>query len=138
MLRNGKNGMPGLSIVDIPPIIILVMKWRFQWYGVNGLKPYVSQVNWNIAIFWANKVFLDTKFVVVDIIVNKHRRDKGKKKVWRYIVIYLFYQMQAKITQIQKVQSWGNSANWVITCYNITEQILIIIGKLINYEIMSS
>ena len=76
-------------------------------------------------------------FRMTTIMVNEHRREKGKDRVSRFAVMSAFYRLQPRITPIKKVQSGGNNPGWIDASYNICKQMQIMLGKLTDDEIMT-
>ena len=78
------------------------------------------------------------RFRLTTILINGNRREEGKEKIGVSAVINKCYQLQQKVTRIEKVQSGGYTQNWIESSYNITEQMKIILGEITLDEMMTN
>ena len=76
-------------------------------------------------------------FRMTTLFVNEHRREEGKERVSVSAVMSAFYRLQPQVNVLQKLQSGGLNQGWIDASYNISKQMLIMLGKLTVDEVMT-
>ena len=76
------------------------------------------------------------RFCTTTLLVNEHKREEGKERVNTSAVMNAFYQLEPKISIIEKVQSGGTNQGWIDASYNVATQMQIMLGKLSDDDIM--
>ena len=75
-------------------------------------------------------------FCLTTEIVNEHRRSEGKCEVSRYCVMSAFYRMNPRITTTCKIVSGWNNEKLINSRSNYTKQLMIMLGKFTEDQIM--
>ena len=76
-------------------------------------------------------------FRMTTLLVNEHRKEEGKERVIVSAVMSAFYRLQPKVSVLQKLQSGGLNQGWMDASYNVSKQMLVMLGKLTVDEVMT-
>ena len=88
-------------------------------------------------LLMANWMEQHVGFRMTTLLVNEHRKEEGKERVSVSAVMSAFYRLQPKVNVLQKLQSGGLNQGWIDASYNISKQMLIMLGKLTEDEVMT-
>ena len=88
-------------------------------------------------LLMANWMESHVGFRMTTLLVNEHRREEGKENVSVSAVMSAFYRLQPKVNVLQKVQSGGLNQGWIDASYNVSKQMLVMLGKLTLDEVMT-
>ena len=66
------------------------------------------------------------------MLVNEHRQEEGREKVWVSAVMNVFYCLGPKVTIIKKVQLGGLNAAWIQASFIIAKKIQVMLGRILE------
>ena len=88
-------------------------------------------------LLMANWMESHVGFRMTTLLVNEHRREEGKENVSVSAVMSAFYRLEPRVNVLQKVQSGGLNQGWIDASYNVSKQMLVMLGKLTLDEVMT-